>query len=395
MTKKLILLLLLIPTLAACSNDGRETPRPEAYEPDLLVIETEYEGLPEAELPSSELYSEEPSEPVVPDDVEEPSEINEGLNAEDSLDALTPLHSNINGAIHRVQYGDNVAYIFGTLHAGHAHWFPLAPIVEDALSRADVVAMEVAEIAGGEAAMAVPMLSSMFLPDGNAWDDILPEAEYNHLVAMAEAWGIPYGVVNRWNPNFFVYHLTMTLMMEMSELDFDIDASVDSYIAQIATERDVPVIGLESIEQQMDIVFNPPFEVMLASIMHLLSPDDMIEYFMASNVLSLDEMAYHYESNNFSIINADISYELGVDSTYADCLYVIYMRDMVSNWRSTYYANAIARLLTETDEPTTFFVAVGLSHIIRSGAGEEFTDIVYELQLMGFYVDPIWERAGA
>ena len=66
------------------------------------------------------------------------------------------------------------------------------------------------------------------------------------------------------------------------------------------------------------------------------------------------------------------------------------MREVIGNWRSTYFANEIARLLRETGEPTTFFVAVGLSHINRSGAGEGFTDIVEQLELAGFTAVPLW-----
>ena len=40
----------------------------------------------------------------------------------------------------------------------------------------------------------------------------------------------------------------------------------------------------------------------------------------------------------------------------------------------------IARLLRETEEPTTFFIAVGLSHVIRSKIGEGFTDIANSMR---------------
>jgi hypothetical protein len=61
------------------------------------------------------------------------------------------------------------------------------------------------------------------------------------------------------------------------------------------------------------------------------------------------------------------------------------------NYRSTYYANVIAGLLQDTEEPTTFFVVVGKSHVVRSLAGDEFTDIVQQLGLLGIEAVPLFE----
>jgi len=72
------------------------------------------------------------------------------------------------------------------------------------------------------------------------------------------------------------------------------------------------------------------------------------------------------------------------------CLYVSFMRDVIGNWRSTNFAEEITRLLQETEEPTTFFIAIGLSHVIRSRIGTGFTDVVEQLELVGFTVTPLY-----
>jgi len=66
-----------------------------------------------------------------------------------------------------------------------------------------------------------------------------------------------------------------------------------------------------------------------------------------------------------------------------------YMIEVLMNFRSTYYAERIAELLQDTDEPTTFFVAVGISHVIREG--EHLTNIVEQLELRGITAEPIFE----
>jgi hypothetical protein len=97
-----------------------------------------------------------------------------------------------------------------------------------------------------------------------------------------------------------------------------------------------------------------------------------------------------YESNDIPALIEAFSRTLSVEATI-NSPYGIYMREIISNYRSTYYANAIAWLLRETEEPTTFFAAVGISHVIRSAGGEEFTDIVEQLGLLGFDVVPLWQ----
>ena len=295
----------------------------------------------------------------------------------------------IHGAIHRVEYGNNVAYLFGTIHGGHEHWFPLANVVEDALRRSDVLAVEIDEVADEEALLAA-LVQVMFLPDGQTWVDFLPEYAYNHLVAMMEAWEVPYEEVNTFNPAYLTFQLTMQLANALADFEVGIGMSVDAYVAAIAAERGMQIIGLESIEQQMNILYNPPFEVMVAQVMDLLPPDELAEALMAGDEMGLDQMAYHYENNN---LRALVDGWAATNNIEIDHPVVTYMRETLFNWRSTYYADRIAELLRETEEPTTFFVAVGLSHIIRSWGGEEFTDIVQQLRLQGFDVVAIFDVA--
>ena len=369
--KKLLLLLLLFAlaaTLSACSGE----PEPEDYEPTEAV-----------ESPAP--YTLEASQPADEPAIYENDDADE--TAEEPIETAAA-GSNIHGAIHRIEYGDNVAYLFGTMHAGFDHWFPLADVVEGALRRADVVAVEVDAIGNPEAMLAAVM-EIMFLPDGLTWAEFLTEDAYNHLVEMMPEWGLDYALVNTQNPSLLVHNLTMGFVLNITDTQACFEFSVDNYIIDVAMSLGIPIIGMESIEQQINIVFNPPFEVMMAQIMHLFSPhdEDVLYELMQGEFARIDDLAYFYENNDIAAINDIFSffYYLG------DCLYLMYTQEKTMDWRTTYYANGIARLLRETEEPTTFFVAVGIAHVIRSAAGEGFTDIVEQLGLMGFAAVPLWE----
>ena len=365
----LMLVTLIVAILAACTNDSNGNA--------LEVVEVYTPEAAQAPEPANDPAVQEAPDEDEAEENEEPYEVYEAIL----------LGSNITGAIHRVEYGDNVAYLFGTIHVSLEHWFPLADVVEDALRRADVVAVEVAEIALGSDGMAEALMEFIFLPDGQTWADFLPEDAYTHLVALLPEWGLGYADMNTMNPAFFVYSLSLGIMMGLADPAISFEFSVDTYIADVAQELGLPVIGLESMWQQSDIVFNPPTEVLVAMIMDMSTPMEMVEYLIESDELMLDDLVYLYENNQFLAINDSISRTMGIEF---DDPFIVYTREIVSNWRSTYYANEIARLLRETNEPTTFFVAVGLSHINRSGAGEGFTDIVEQLELDGFMVVPLW-----
>ena len=278
-------------------------------------------------------------------------------------------------------------YLFGTLHAGYAHWFPLSNVVEGALRRADIVAVETDGMANIDIAQAATM-DIMFLPDGLTWAEFLPDDAYNHLVEMVYEWGLYYNDVNTTNPVLLVQNLMMEFSVSLAESHICFASSVDNYIIAVAKEMGVPIIGLESIEQQLDILFNPPFEVMLALVMHLFPPNyrEAQEAIIYDDIAVLDRAAYYYERNMFTAINVLIV-------PYVDiiCLYITYLHEFVMNKRSVYFANEIARLLRDTETPTNFFVAVGLSHLIRSEISDNFTDIIEQLRHMGFTVTQLWD----
>jgi len=296
------------------------------------------------------------------------------------------VNSDIHGAITRIEYGDNVVYLFGSIHGGRPEWYPLAEIVENALNRADVVASEVGNIS--EEVISTTALEFIMLPDGQTWIEFLPQEAYEHMVEVSAAWDLVYEEVNTLHPSFLISSIEMQFAVAMTD-NFDLgglagDISVDGYVMGRALERGIPIIGLESIEQQLEILYQPPMDVMIEQIMYFfLTPEEMAAYM--EQAISLSEMAEWYERNDFDTLNERMHEAFfDDDGVLIESLYLDYFIEMTMNWRSIYYANEIARLLQETEEPTTFFVVVGLTHVIRSSIGEGFTDIVEQLELLGF-----------
>jgi uncharacterized protein YbaP (TraB family) len=67
--------------------------------------------------------------------------------------------------------------------------------------------------------------------------------------------GAQMAMLQKIRPSFFVNQLTMVMMIKQLG-GFDINEQLDSHFQKMAREKNLPVVGLETIEQQFDILFN-------------------------------------------------------------------------------------------------------------------------------------------
>jgi len=298
---------------------------------------------------------------------------------------VTTNNLQIHGFLHRTTYGDNVAYLFGSLHGMRDHWVPLADIVEDAMRRSDVFAFEVYldDMLNPEILEPI-MEQAMFLPDGQTLAEFLPTDVYENFVYHLPSFGIEYEHVYNWNPVFLANTIEMAIVMPLLDIDAALDVSVDHYVWELAGAQGLPRIGLEPIVQQMTILFSPPYEVMQEALLDFISLEELLDYVLESESESL-ELANLYESNDKPGLIA-IFREL--DDMIYESATVRHMVEMLFNYRSNYYAKRIAELLQETAEPTTFFVTVGVSHIIRTSDYQY--NIINFLEEMGFDVETLF-----
>ncbi|MCL2198568.1 MAG: TraB/GumN family protein [Defluviitaleaceae bacterium] len=294
----------------------------------------------------------------------------------------TPRGGVITGALHRIEYGDNVVYLFGSLHGEREGWFPLAYEVEAAMRRSDVFAFETDFT--DFAAMVEAVGRAAWLPDDLTLDDILTPEEVETYINALRTFGITdenLGDIQRENPVFVSLMFSQMLMLELADdIEAGLTQNVDSYVLSFAQQFDLPLIFLEPVEQQVTILYLPPVDVIAHVARTMPTMDELLEGFAEADEIgfSLDDMATAYETNDLYLLSDMLAPLL----VYAqEDIFIAYQRDILYNFRSTYYAEGILSLLQETEQPTTFFVTVGISHIMRSWAGEGFTDIVEQLKL--------------
>ncbi|MCL2198656.1 MAG: TraB/GumN family protein [Defluviitaleaceae bacterium] len=291
----------------------------------------------------------------------------------------------IHGKLTRVTYGDNVAYLFGTMHAAQPHWFPLHPMAEEAMRRADVFAFEhdLAETAAllADPAVVAQIGAIQLLPDGLTLVDILPDDVYENFVLNLGTYsflGITYENVRYLTP--------IALVMAIEQLAFtllgvDFSISVDEYILSVALENNRPTFGLNTMLHEFEILFDVPTEIQAYALVdfptfkdYLEAVADMglIEMYAAQDIEGMREMVTAIYGN-------------ASDNPYMELFHYNLLRV-----RCHIFVDAIARFLTETEDPSTLFVAVGMLHIIGGCCGGI---VLYLLEDMGFEVEPLWKAA--
>jgi len=331
--------------------------------------------------------------------VQAPSLNADSTNLEQGLFTATGAGSDIHGAIHRIEDNGNVVYLFGTMHAAAPEWFPLADIVEEAMRRADVFAFEfdltLASVSLDELATLVDLFQTGQYLQEQTLADVVSANVHAAIVRYIETYGLTYEEIYRKNPIALATELQVAVMADVFAefgIYYDEQIGVDGYILDFAMQNARPIIGLEPIEQQIRIGSAPNQEILdragFTGTLDEIFYDALVDFVPRDELFTTlyDSTATHYQYKNNDI--EGIIAAMDVNSDELENAFTRYTVEVLLNFRSTYYANAIANLLRTTDEPTTFFVAVGLSHVIRQG--EYLTNIVEQLELLGITAEPIW-----
>ena len=286
----------------------------------------------------------------------------------------------IHGMLTRIVYEDNVAYIFGTMHAGQADWFPLHYIAEEAMARADIFAFEIVEIDGtGEVDDDIEELAITLavLPDGLTLEDILPEDVFINFITNFETFnviGLEYEHIANLTPIALMTRLEI-IMVELLGADFGI--SVDSYIANFAETHNRPIIGLNDTRVELGLILDVPLDTQLYALVDFPDFDTMLATFADTDVVEA------YATQDRDAILTVLSASSQDNNPFSQ-----HFHHAMWRVRCQIFSNEIARLLQETEEPTVFFVAIGLSHII----GGDFGQVIYLLEDMGFEVTSLWKE---
>lgn len=146
--------------------------------------------------------------------------------------------------------GHGTLYLQGSVHLLKAEDYPLDPAIENAYDHSDILVLETDIKAMLSRETQQLIMSKALLPENRTLKTELDPEVYATLSRKLIEAGLPPVAMQKFKPWF----ATMTLMIaRMSSMGFDPNLGLDQYFYRKATTDEKPVVGLETVEFQINL----------------------------------------------------------------------------------------------------------------------------------------------
>lgn len=250
-------------------------------------------------------------------------------------------------------------YLQGSIHVLTAESYPLAPTIEQAYAESETLVLEVdmKEMVKSETQQRI--MQKAMLPGSKTLQNILTPDTYQQLNAMCTEAGLPIIALEKFKPWFAA---TTLAFVKMQAMGFDPQYGLDKYFYDKAVIDTKPVVGLESVDFQIDL-----FDRLSES-----NPNDFVTRTLADLSVIESEMENMETAWRAGDINAvDVLIAKGFKG-YLE-FYKTFVTDRNERWLKIF-----EELLQETK---THMVVVGAGHLPgKSGLLELLKEKGYTLE---------------
>lgn len=263
------------------------------------------------------------------------------------------------GFLWKVDHDDNTVYLLGSIHIADESMYPLNPKIEEAFAASDYLVVEVDILNMGEEQQQL-MLELMMYEEGSSLSDHISAETYLQLDELfMNEFGISVDDLSMFKP----WVITDIVLQEVITANgYVAELGIDFTFLLQAMALGVPILELESVQSQLEMIANMSDELQEQLLLEMLEEYDeageTLE-FMMDMWKTGDEEALMYIT-----LASD-------DDEYNQALLVDRNIDM---------ADQIEVYLND-DEPTTYFVVIGAAHMLA-----EF-GIIELLEEKGFTVE--------
>ncbi|MFT4771346.1 MAG: hypothetical protein ACI83L_002790 [Cryomorphaceae bacterium] len=252
--------------------------------------------------------------------------------------------------------GMNSSYIFGTIHVLPKADFELDEKVKIAFGDSEELVMEMDMT---DPTLQTKMFQMINMSDGMTLDQLLTEEQYEMLSKKLQSIaGVPpLAMMNGFKP-------FMVATMMISEYVSNDPASFEMTLMSMAAAREMPVSGLESIEDQMAVFDSIPYSDQAEDLMDMVVKDGEMRELFA-------DMVMQYKAEE---INALYTTTAEYMASEEEMKFLLYTRNQ--NW---------ADLLETRLGQKTLFIAVGAAHL----GGEK--GLITLMTKQGYELTPIMD----
>ena len=264
----------------------------------------------------------------------------------------------------------NPSYILGTHHLYALDFFDEIAGARAALESSSQVVGELLMADQGE--LATRMQLAAMLPEGVTYNDLLSESDYAKLdEGLKGLMGVGLDQFGVFKPGMISAMLSMVIFAQANPgFNAQEHTAIDVYVQNYAEENGSPVIGLETVEDQLYALFDA--EPLKYQAEQLVCSVANLDY----GVEQLKKLGEYYAAGNLAAM-----YDLAFNSPDDPCPSSETYRNSLAKERNDKWIEQLPAIMAEGQS----FVAVGALHI----AGEE--GLLWQLDKMGYTVTAVTE----
>jgi uncharacterized protein YbaP (TraB family) len=190
------------------------------------------------------------------------------------------------------------SWIYGTMHVRDERVFRLADGWEIKLKEAGRILLE---LNLAEHPDPMQMITLMGAPEDSTLEKILSAEETNHLRQwVQDSLGLPWQMANSLKPFFLM------AMVQEKQMPADRPEPLDLWLANRAKEWKIPVIGIESIEEQMQAIQTLSISEQARMLMELIQPEnenrkemetELMNAYLSGNLDQLYALSQRWETD--------------------------------------------------------------------------------------------------
>ncbi|MGZ3417794.1 MAG: TraB/GumN family protein [Polyangiales bacterium] len=152
---------------------------------------------------------------------------------------------------HRVTSDTATVYLLGSIHVGKKALYPLPRAIESAFEKSDSLVVEV-RLDPMATLKTAKILADARYPSG---DSLRNHVDGKTWSLLAKDPPMPLGMLERMQP--WTVSLTV-LAVDLKRAGFEPDAGIDKHFMDEADQRSKPVIGIETVEDQLALLSGLP-----------------------------------------------------------------------------------------------------------------------------------------
>lgn len=269
---------------------------------------------------------------------------------------LAPAQKLENTLLWKVESDDHrTSYLFGTIHVIPQSEFELKNKASSALRSAEILALE---IDMSDPSMQMKMMQMSSMKDGTTLDELLDADSYRKLDTMLQqSIGASIAFMNGMKP-FVLSSMLIGRLIEGQP------ASFEGVLVQEAKRAEMPIMGLETLEDQMAIFDRIPYASQAEDLKEMINEEEKMKKMYA-------EMIRMYRAEELEALHAMIVKEIGDES----------QTDELLDARNKKWIT----IIDKTSLEKSVFYAVGAGHL----AGKN--GVINLLRQEGFSVTPVME----